>query len=408
MTNHMPEFSVLIPTRNRRISALLAIRSALAERNVDLEVIVADNSDQPIDRVFDDERLRILPPEDRALSMPANWERAVRAARGEWLIVLSDKCRLVPGALATLRRAVGGEYAAVTYCRTYFFQDLSASQTENAETLWQTPGSLRRPPLPFTRTAQDSKEVMKAWLKRADYVDGYRPMLYCTLVHRGIVDNVLKKHSSFFFGLAPDVASGLSVLGETKTYLDTNLPATITQFPTKTLSGWSNGFAMAVGKDLGKRFLAEFGRDPFASHGLPPTGSAVVMQTLLDYLELRGPDLPSGSRIGWLHFALVAAHEIERYPIEVRNRLQLQLLRALSANDRTAAWIQIKSVIVSRLPRLYELYRRARNQSAPAASAGQGPNRDLWSGENATQSETPSLAEALAALGRDVATPSWS
>jgi hypothetical protein len=406
----MPEFSVLIPTRNRRIAALVGIRSVLAERGADLEVIVADNSDRPIDRIFDDERLRVLPPEDRALSMPANWERALRAARGEWIVVLSDKCRLVPGALTTLRRAAAaGDHRAVTYCRTYFFQDLSAQEVEDPELLWQSPGSLTRPPSPFVRTAQDSKRVMVDWLIRPDYVDGFRPMLYCTLLHRSIVDAVLKKHPSFFVGLAPDVASGLSVLSETKTYLDTNVPATITQFPTTTLSQWSNGFAMASGKDLGKRFIQEFRRDPFASHGLPATGSAVVMQTFLDYVALRGADLPPEAKIGWTHFALVATHEIERYPVEVRNRLQLQLFKALNAKDRAAAWIQIKSVIVSRFPQLYEIYRGLKSQSdRPVETASPGSKRNLWSGENAVKVKTSSLAQALAMLGKDAADPSWS
>src|SRR5450432_1338600 len=96
--------SIVIPTRNRPALAVLAVRAALEAAGCDDEVIVADNGDQPLRLDNNDARLRTLRA-DRVYSMPDNWERGVRAARGQDLLVMADKHRLVPGSLDRLLAA---------------------------------------------------------------------------------------------------------------------------------------------------------------------------------------------------------------------------------------------------------------------------------------------------------------
>jgi hypothetical protein len=400
----MTEFSILIPTRNRQASARLAIESALAEDGVDAEVLAADNSDTPLAMESDDRRLRILPPEG-VLSMPANWERAIRNARGEWLVLLSDKCRLVRGALPVLRALAGSEHKVVTYCRSTFVQDLSPESFERPDHLAESPGSLIHPSRPFIRVLRNSKAVLNEWFANVDYTVGYRPMLYSALIHRSIVDHVLEKYPTFLVGMAPDVASGLSVLGGTVAYLDTNLPATLMQFPSRNFTLWSNGFALAWGTRLGRKYLSEFGADPLDRYKLPPTGAAVVAQTLLEFQRLRRDEVPAGTDLNWLSFALIAAHEIERYPPQRRYELHTQLFRALYAVGAKVAWVQVRALMVSRMPRLYRIYKsfkRSRTQvSYPITTA------DLRLGQNAVESPVESLHGALAILRDEVRGASW-
>lgn len=102
----MPLFSVIIPTKNRSYLARYAIQSVLNQTCRDLEVVVVDNDDseatQAVVHQFNDPRLRCVRTGD--LSMPDNWDRGFREARGEYITVLTDRMALRPWALDHLRQ----------------------------------------------------------------------------------------------------------------------------------------------------------------------------------------------------------------------------------------------------------------------------------------------------------------
>jgi glycosyltransferase involved in cell wall biosynthesis len=361
MSTSTPEFSILIPTRNRQLSARLTLRTVLETAGPNAEVIVADNSDVPLELGIDDGRVRLL-RSNTVLSMPDNWERAVTAARGEWIILLSDKCRLVPGALEELRDLAGTRYSAVTYYRTSFVQDLRGGETTREEMWISRPGILSKPSRPFYAAPIASEVALRAWFDDIIYT-GRPPMLYNALVNRRIIDGCLKRYPSLFVGMAPDVASSLSILTQVDEYLESHIPATTIHFPTNSRSEWSNGFSLKSGTGGAKGFISEFGASPFDRYLLPPIGTAVVMQTLLEFKRLRGASLPPDLRIGWTNFARSAAYEIEQYPADDRARLHLRLWRALHREGRnvSAAIAQFKAIVSARLPSLYGLYTRARS-----------------------------------------------
>ena len=379
MSTSNPEFSILIPTRNRQLSARLTIRTVLDAVGPDAEVIVADNSDVPLELGIDDSRVRLL-RSSTVLSMPDNWERAVRAARGEWMILLSDKCRLVPGALERLRDLAGTRYSAVTYYRTSLLQDLRGDETTREEMWISRPGILSRPSRPFYAAPIASDLALRAWFDDIIYT-GRPPMLYNALINRRLIDGCLKRYPSLFVGMAPDVASSLSILTQVDEYLESSFPATIIHFPTNRLSEWSNGFSLKSGTGSAKGFISEFGDRPFDRYLLPPIGTAVVLQTLLEFKRLRGARLPPGMSTGWTNFARSAAYEIEQYPAEDRARLHLRLWQALHREgwNARAAIAQVKSIVSARLPTLYGLYTLARSarSSAPIPKGAQAEVVDV-------------------------------
>jgi glycosyltransferase involved in cell wall biosynthesis len=107
MADGGPRFSVVIPTRERAGTLRYALRTCLNQSFDDYEIIVCDNHSSPPTRAVVDEagsrKVRyVRAPEP--LAMSANWELAVGAARGEYVLVLGDDDGLLPHALGELDR----------------------------------------------------------------------------------------------------------------------------------------------------------------------------------------------------------------------------------------------------------------------------------------------------------------
>lgn len=89
----LPELTVVIPTRNRPSLLLAAVRAALAQRDVDTEVIVVDDCSRhgPPDlrSMLSDRRLRVL-SHARHMGVSAARNTGIRAARARWIAFLDD------------------------------------------------------------------------------------------------------------------------------------------------------------------------------------------------------------------------------------------------------------------------------------------------------------------------------
>lgn len=104
-----PFLSVLLPTRNRLDLLKAALATVLRQDDGDFEVIVSDNasSDDVMGFVvgLGDVRVRCL-RSDVPLPVTDNWNRAVDAASGQYVVMLGDDDGLVPGYVAAMREAV--------------------------------------------------------------------------------------------------------------------------------------------------------------------------------------------------------------------------------------------------------------------------------------------------------------
>jgi glycosyltransferase involved in cell wall biosynthesis len=101
-----PRFSILVPTKNRSEILGGAIDSALAQSFRDFEIILSDNDDsesatRDVVARYDDPRIRYFRTSGK-LPMHENWENALSHARGEYVLLLEDKMRLVTNALEIL------------------------------------------------------------------------------------------------------------------------------------------------------------------------------------------------------------------------------------------------------------------------------------------------------------------
>jgi glycosyltransferase involved in cell wall biosynthesis len=82
-----PQFSVIIPTRNREEYLAEAVASVLAQQGVSLELLVVNDGD-PLKISFDDERVRVLDNMKRT-AVPAR-NLGVEDAEGEFIAFLDD------------------------------------------------------------------------------------------------------------------------------------------------------------------------------------------------------------------------------------------------------------------------------------------------------------------------------
>lgn len=110
-----PKFSIVIPTRDRSEWLAKTLEAALAQTFRDFEVIVVNNdtpgttATEAAAAKTNDSRVRHV--RTGGLGMAENWQTGVEAARGEFVLVCSDKLRLLPWLLETADKLFRDESA---------------------------------------------------------------------------------------------------------------------------------------------------------------------------------------------------------------------------------------------------------------------------------------------------------
>lgn len=94
-----PLVTIAIPTFNRAPLLGGCIQAALAQTYENIEVLVSNNASsddtQKVLREFDDKRLRVLTQETN-IGLQPNWNACLDAAKGEYVVVVSDDDRISP------------------------------------------------------------------------------------------------------------------------------------------------------------------------------------------------------------------------------------------------------------------------------------------------------------------------
>ena len=138
-----PDVSVVIPTRDRWQLLLRAVRTALGQRGVTFEVIVADDGSQPSapsQPILSDPRVTVL--RQAPLGVAAARNVGARHAAGNWLAFLDDDDIWAPHKLASLLRAAIGAQAKFAYSSALMItEDLAPIVIDPAP---PTEGLLRR------------------------------------------------------------------------------------------------------------------------------------------------------------------------------------------------------------------------------------------------------------------------
>jgi glycosyltransferase involved in cell wall biosynthesis len=97
--NNYPLVTIAIPTFNRASLLKECVRCALSQTYEHFEVLVSNNASSDDTREmlngFSDERLRVIEQETNIGLLP-NWNACVTAAKGDYIVVVSDDDRIAP------------------------------------------------------------------------------------------------------------------------------------------------------------------------------------------------------------------------------------------------------------------------------------------------------------------------
>jgi glycosyltransferase involved in cell wall biosynthesis len=201
----MPRISVVIPTRARPDTLAHALRTAVEQRDVDLEIIVHESGDDPriaaVVAAVGDERTRHLKT-GQPVPMTTNWERALEAATGDFVTFIGDDDGLMPGACARAGRILAEHRAEMISWRPavyYWPRYLRAHQQNRLQVHLEESDAIE------VKSSRRALDLVYAF--REDYAR--LPMVYNSFVGRAVVDRVRARLGRYFVGDAPDVCSGI-------------------------------------------------------------------------------------------------------------------------------------------------------------------------------------------------------
>ena len=200
-----PQFSIVIPTRQRHETLGSAIRSVLLQPFENFELIVMDNasSDETwqVVRQFQSPRLKY----DRApavLPMNENWERGLRQCAGEYVFFLGDDDAIMPDGMTIASQILARMPLDVLAWNKYtYWWDNAISEFHRGRLF-----------VHFNHEFQN--------LDGLNLLDGYYqwrvgfgslPGIYSAFVNRKLIQAVSDKAGGYYFAAgSPDVYSGVA------------------------------------------------------------------------------------------------------------------------------------------------------------------------------------------------------
>lgn len=211
----MPLLSIVVPTRNRQLTALTLIRVVL-ERIPDCQVIVTDNSDDSTLRELlrewmEDQRL-IYRYYAEQLSVVENFNRAIEFAEGEYICLLGDDDMIGPGICEVVEWAKKNSIDAVSYRSKgrelhYFWPGVTHKywgEMGGKLLFSHFTGEVER--LNVKETSLDAVLHLGSGPRQM-------PRVYLGLISKELLAKVRERYGNLFGGFSPDVYSSQLLSG---------------------------------------------------------------------------------------------------------------------------------------------------------------------------------------------------
>jgi glycosyltransferase involved in cell wall biosynthesis len=204
--------SVIIPTKNRRMTCAHAVMAALAIPHEDIEIIVQDCSDSTqlkaeLEHISNrDSRIK-YEHLSTSPSMTENWNRAYERASGKYQCAIGDDDAVLPHIYDVAKWAEGHDICAVGHSRkfNYFWPDYTA-QPEFAGKLY-LPRYITKNIKILSNTDIEQAIRCQAVLPNMSYRD--LPMAYHNLISLPILRKVINDTGIIFDGTAVDAYSAI-------------------------------------------------------------------------------------------------------------------------------------------------------------------------------------------------------
>ncbi|MCI4663856.1 MAG: glycosyltransferase [Neomegalonema sp.] len=265
-----PRYSVVIPTRNRAETCVHAVRTILAAQRKDVEIILADASDDPtrLKRALEQSGLDgpvILPPPGRPLPMQENWERGLAAAHAPWVIFIGDDDGMLPNAFAMLDALTDAPVAPVVAWEPIDYRWPCYPGGSAGQLTFSTEA-------PSLSLCEGEKALTQhfAWSTRRKW-PAIGPSIYHGAVHRDLIQRVKNRHGRYFSSFIVDYASAIANAAEIRAYLRYTGPLSILG-----ASGKSNSAGLSASGEAAKRYEDVIAENP----GLTPLHEGLAQSRL--------------------------------------------------------------------------------------------------------------------------------
>jgi glycosyltransferase involved in cell wall biosynthesis len=211
--------SIVIPTFNGQEYIETCIKSILANKSREIEIIVIDDCSTDatfkIVNNFHDDRLKSYKNNSR-LGMQANYEKALELTKGKWISYIGQDDLMRSDTIDKFINLTNKypNIDLIVSSRSYFFWS-------NYRRNFFIPKLIIFKNNYFTRIKSSSKRLRYNLLGIVDYKEG--PQLYTgTIVRRCLIDKIKRiQNGRFFVYPIPDVSSAVSLLSNSKNYLKT-------------------------------------------------------------------------------------------------------------------------------------------------------------------------------------------
>lgn len=217
------KLSIIIPTKNRQEYALQCIRTVLGFQREDFEIVVQDNSDdnrleEELTSIQDSRIVYNYVP--RCLSFCSNFEHAVEASSGDYIIIIGDDDGISSYIFDVIDNAREKGIEAINYSKniSYYWPNAVEGNKNNGKLVI-------RDVIPYVHTVDCSQEASKM-MRQGDFnYQNYQfPRVYHGIVKREVFDNVRDKTGHYFGGLTPDIYSSVSLSFYVKKMAYINFP----------------------------------------------------------------------------------------------------------------------------------------------------------------------------------------
>ena len=215
------KYSIVIPTKTRAYYLQYAIKSVLASRRKDIELVVSDNfsSDETskILTKISDPRLRVVTP-DFSLPMVGHYEFAISKAKGDWVTILGDDDAVMPYIFESLDYYINKypKIDIISSNRAYYFwkgcEKLYGKLVVSYDCKF------------YSKIRSTKTDLLKSLLGLKSCFE--LPQIYTSGIIRKKLYEEIKKNSGgyFYHSIIPDIYSAVAVCLNRNKYLRTEEP----------------------------------------------------------------------------------------------------------------------------------------------------------------------------------------
>ncbi len=253
--------SIIIPSRDRAVYLKYSVQTALNIQDDNIEIIISDNAStdqtKEVIKGIDDTRLKYFNTKKR-ISMRANFENALRASSGDYVIFFGDDDGILPLQFKFLRNilekhkpdALSWDFLTYTWPIKDYAKKSGGLRFEHRKIYGKTIKSTKKIYL---------QTLLNAELERQNFL----PRIYHGCMSRKFLDKLVNDEGLYFCSRSPDLHMSFRAAQHGGNFLRINHPFTINGISPASTGGGSRSIDInnkALSKSL--EYIAETEVDP--------------------------------------------------------------------------------------------------------------------------------------------------